>query len=544
MRDKKILFVLPESSKLGNWNSPKPNRGTFELHLGFLWMAAYLIKDGWKVQILDCRWQDYKSFDYGDVLFVGISTVTGVQILNGLEVARHVRKMNPEIPLVWGGPHPTIMPEQTLKNELVDIIVIGEGEKTVSELANFFSGQGKLESILGIGYKKDGNIFINPHRPFLDMDEIDFLPYDIFDADKYGFYDAIPYHSSRGCPYECTFCHNRVVNKRSWRRQSTERLLDIMGKWIAVYRPKYVNFYEDEFSIDRKRLEKICQGFIDRNFNVRWYATGRMNTFSQYDDELLILLKKSGVERIAFGVESGSEKVLQHIKKQITIDNIFETVDKCKKFDIVPVISFIIGFPSEDREDRRKTIKIINELKRIYPLADINGVFLYTPYPGTQTFEEAVKHGLQSPKCLEEWGDFIFSGNKKYYPWLKRREYLRLFTIFQTSRMLSTYANYKIGDILKRVKSDIIKYICKPKVKAIESHSSSSTYQIKMVGKMGYWEIRRKYLFDLFAYIFRAVYFIIARLRWKLSFFGYFVDIWFYEFVRKKILKLRTGFPI
>lgn len=537
MRDKKILFILPESSKRGNWNSPKPNQGTFELHLGLLWMAAYLIKDNWKVHILDCRWQDYRNFDYRDVLFVGISSVTGVQILNGLDIARYVRKMNPEIPLVWGGPHPTIMPKQTLESELVDIVVIGEGEKTVCELANFFCGYGKLESILGIGYKKDDNIYINPPRPFLDMDEIDYLPYDIFDADMYGFSEALPYHSSRGCPYECTFCHNRVVNKRSWRRQSAERVLDILEKWIAVYRPKYVNFYEDEFSIDRKRVEKICKGFIARSFNVKWYATDRMNTFSRCDDELLKLIKMSGCERLAFGVESGSEKVLQHIKKQITIDNIFETVNKCKKFDIVPVISFIMGFPSEDEEDRKKTIKIINELKRLYPRADINGIFLYTPYPGTQIFEEAVEYGLQSPKCLKEWGGFIFSGNKKYYPWLKRREYLRLFTIFQTSIILSAYATYTLGSLIRRFKNGIIKYIYIPK--ASESHPSFPVSQPEKGKNLGFLGIKIRYI-----YIFRAVYFILAKLRWELTFFEYFVDIWFYEFVRKKILKQRTSFSI
>jgi len=540
MKDKKILFLFPEPTRLGNWDSSKPNEGSFDLPLSFLWMAAYLIKDGYEVQILDCRWQDYKYFDYQNILFVGITTMTGVQILNGLEIAQYIRKVDSGIPLVWGGPHPTIMPEQTLENEFIDIVVIGEGEKTVLELANFFSGQGILESILGVGYKKEGKIFINSPRPFLDMDEIDFLPYDIFDANKYGFSIALPYNSSRGCPYACTFCHNRAVNKRSWRKQSAERLLDILEKWIKKYHPKFIHFYEDEFSIDQSRVEKICKGFIDRNFKVTWYITDRMNTFSRYDDEFFKLLKESGCNRIAFGAESASENILQYIQKQISINDIYETVKKCKKFDLVPVISFMVGFPVETEKDRKQTVNVIKELKLFYPQVEVNGVFLYTPYPGTLMFEEVVKRGFQPPKRLEEWGKLIFSENL-YYPWLTKREYLRLLTIVQTSLILNSYANsYKFEVLFRRFKSKIFKYVYRSK--GYESYTSFSDPQSIPAKNQNIKDVEyyKKYLFHMF----RLIYLILADLRWKSNFFEYFIDIWFYEFVQKKILKQKTSSTI
>ena len=496
MKPPKIILCYPEVRKRGNWNSTRAPRRTFVLPLSLLHLSVFLKKQGWNIQILDCRFHDYRTVDYTDVLFVGLSTLTGIQILNGLEIAQFIRKINPKIPLVWGGPHPSIMPDQTLRNDFVDVVVKGEGDKVIVELANAFSGQRQFESILGIGYKKDGNVFINPDRPFMDMDEIDELPYNMFDKEVYDLSQRLPYHSSRGCPHACTFCHNRALNKRSWRRQSAERILENLQELINQYQPSYIDFYEDEFFISQERVATICEGFINRKFNIQWYATGRMDQFSRYDDKFLDLLKKSGCYRLALGAESGSERILQAIAKKITFDDMFKTVEKCKKFDITPVISFMMAFPGETPEDRKQTVNVIKKLKQINPVAEINGVFLYTPYPGTQMFEEAVEQGYRPPASLEQWGTMIFSQNRKNYPWLNWTEYLEVSTVFNTSQVLSKHHKIQFKDS-KNVSSVIINCI-----------------------KFGKFWLKRVYLS-------------LAKLRWKYNYFSLPIEYVVLEFHRK-----------
>lgn len=216
MQNQKILLIYP-----GHFNSLFS-----EIPLPLLYIAWALRKKAFDVEIFDARLQDINTIEDKNYLFVGITSMTGEMLKSAIEAAKYIRNMNPAIPIVWGGVHVSLLPEQSLKSPYVDIVVRGEGELTVQELAETLLNRENLNSIAGISFKRQGVILTNPDRKFMDLDEIDIeLPYDIIDLKQYSNVD-FPLHTSRGCPWKCTFCYNLVFNKRKYRSKSVERVLD------------------------------------------------------------------------------------------------------------------------------------------------------------------------------------------------------------------------------------------------------------------------------------------------------------------------------
>lgn len=400
----KILLVYP-----GGFGSIYP-----ELPLSLVYIAWALKKKNYVIEILDARLKDYRDItSVDDYLFVGFSTMTGPMIKEALNVAEHVRNLNNNIPLVWGGVHVSLLVEQSLQNEFVDIIVRGEGELTVQELADAIANNRPLEGIQGISFKLDGKPVHNPDRAFMDMDDIDKeLPYELFEMDKYFRKDIpmpFPLHTSRGCPFKCGFCYNVVFNKRKWRERSAERVLDEMEYLIKRFNvTEFSLVWEDEFFINVKRVAAICKGIIDRGIKIKWSAFCHFATFAKVSDELLVLLEKSGLELLSFGGESGSQRILDTIvQKGITVEQVLAGTERMSKVNITQVISYMSCMPTETYEDLLETFAVIEKLIKLNPRLVVNGIFLYTPYPGTPMFNIVTKDfNYETPQTLEAWSEF------------------------------------------------------------------------------------------------------------------------------------------
>lgn len=395
----KVLLVYP-----GGFNSSFP-----ELPLPLLYLSWALKKKGFEVTILDTRLRNYSEVKETDYLFVGISSMTGRMIEEGLKVARHIRTLNCSTPLVWGGVHATLLPEQTLKNPFVDIVVRGEGELTVQELAERFRNKEEISDVKGISFKKDGEIVSNPDREFMDLNEIDIeLPYELFEMDKYVF-PSFPVHTSRGCPFRCAFCYNTAFNKRKWRYKKAKRVLDEIEYVTKRFGCDTISFtWEDEFFINVNRVREICEGILNRGIKIRWDSFCRFDSFKKTSDELLTLIEKAGCNTLSFGGESGSQKILDDvIRKDQKIENMINATERLKRTNIRQVVSFMSGLPTETDEDMKKTFELIDRLFKINPNIYINGIFLYTPYPGTRLFDYVTKeYGYIIPESLEKWGEF------------------------------------------------------------------------------------------------------------------------------------------
>jgi anaerobic magnesium-protoporphyrin IX monomethyl ester cyclase len=422
-------------------------------------LASYLRGHGFAAKILDTRVEGYEDLDLQDVLCVGISSMSGLQLKHSLEVARAIRQADPSLPLIWGGVHPSFFPEQTARSKYVDVVVRGEGEESLLEVVRaiesgasleracpepVLSGvEGLVEGIKGITYSTDGLTVSNPDREFMDLDRLSLPAYDLLALDKYAdLLDTFSYESSRGCPFRCKFCYNQNFHKRRWRAKSIEKVLNELETIVGRYHPRRILFIEDLFPVSRRRTLEICRGLIERDMGVGWASYFRADQLSRYSDDDVALLKESGCYELSIGVESGSLRTLKIIGKDITPEQVIVSVRKCLKYDIMPVMSFIIGFPLEMPEDMYRTLDFYDQLMALGDKVEINGLFVYSPYPGTPMYELAVEHGYQPFDSLEGWSEWNFD-DLANTPWCEGKYREQLDAISTIARF--RYFRHRLG---------------------------------------------------------------------------------------------------
>jgi len=454
-----VLLIYP-----GGLNSLFP-----EVPLPHLYLASGLQKNGYDVQIFDARLTDINTIEDKDYLFVGISSMTGEMIKNALEAARKIRQINPKIPIIWGGIHASLLPDETLESEFVDIVVRGEGELTIQDLAHTLETGGDLSDVLGISYKEAGNILHTKDRKTMDLDELDIrLPYHLIDLDKYSL-EYFPVVTSRGCPWRCAFCYIVSFSSRAYRKKSAERVLDEIEYIVNELGYRKITFtYDDEYFIDIKRVRAITIGIIERKLDIEWTAFCRFDSFNRVTDEDLKLIEASGCTLISLGGESGSERLLANvIKKDITLEMMVEGTRRMAQTGITQVVSMISGVPTETIEDQRETFDFMDSLYKANPNVVFNGVFLYTPYPGTELYDRATKDfGFKPPQSLEEWSEFGIYRNvgttwhsKKYIEQCKTLSILTRFPFYRNSFSLKDVNSVLAGQRISKFPFNWMFYI-------------------------------------------------------------------------------------
>jgi radical SAM superfamily enzyme YgiQ (UPF0313 family) len=386
------------------------------LPLGLIAIGSELQKYGYEVKIVDRKTEKnaedviLDALDSNTIAFC-VTCLTGSFIEDALEVCKLVRKKNPKIPLVWGGFHASLLPEQTIKHPLVDIIVRGQGEETMVELADALKNKKSLEKIKGIIYKKNNKVFFNPERPLKDINALERLDYSLVDVEKYIRHDISPrtidYISSRGCCYHCAFCSISTLYGSKWLSYNADRVVDEIEDIVKKYKIDGIHFMDDFFFADPKRVEKICDGIMKRSIKIKWWAMARCDIFIRLPDKLLEKLKKSGCNTLNFGAESGSQRILNMVNKGLKVNEILETAKRCKKYNFNAQFSFMCNFPFENETDLNLTLKLIDDIKEINNKFDV-ALFPFTPSPKTNLFEVSKKYGLKEPKSLEDWIKFDY----------------------------------------------------------------------------------------------------------------------------------------
>jgi anaerobic magnesium-protoporphyrin IX monomethyl ester cyclase len=365
--------------------------------------------------------------------------MTGYQIRNGLILAQRVRELAPGLPIVWGGVHPTIHPDSTVRHSLVDIVAIGEGEETAVELARTIEAGGDLHQVCGIAFKASGQVVQTPDRSKIDMDALPEPDYSLVNVSQYFTIGHISRSrqlqmiTSRGCPFHCSYCYLRLPQLRGYRALSAQHVYDRVRHLSQQYGVKSIYLYDDYFFGDRKRALEFVQLLEEKPLDVQFETSCRIDFLIRESDEFLARLRKTGFTELLIGVESGSNRILKMIHKGFTREQIIEANRRLAKAGISSKMSWMAGFPTETREDFFQTVDLMLQLARESSFCSLTPLGIYTPYPGTELYESCKStFGMQFPATLDGWADYQWQKNNNAF--LSRNDFQLLTKLNVASR--------------------------------------------------------------------------------------------------------------
>ncbi|SPF50173.1 hypothetical protein SBDP1_850034 [Syntrophobacter sp. SbD1] len=443
------------------------------LPLAILCLAAWLRERGsydGQVKVLDANVRNVSAPDFTNAAVVGISAMTGYQVKHGLRIAAMVREANPGALIVWGGIHPSLLPEQTAAHPLVDAVVVGEGEQTFLEVIDaVFSGR-DIDGIPGTYVPgSDGGLAVVSRREFLDLDSMPLPAYDLVNMGDYaGIENQFDYQSSRGCPFKCGFCYNTVFCGSRWRKKASRKVVEELIYLHEKYKVAAFALVDDEFFIDLKRTEAIFDGILASGNKFSLVASCRLDTVRRFPAALIDKMKQAGVIQMFFGAESGSPKILRAIQKGISTEDMIEGAKVVAEAGIRPILSFMSGFPGETSEDFDRTIDIIPQLWATHSLITINGIFPFNPYPGTALYLRSLELGLKAPESLDQWGEWNFQYEPDN-PWLSSDMKYKMEIAFYMVRFMYYLARledrYKGKPIVRIIKILSWPAVCAAKIR-------------------------------------------------------------------------------
>ena len=399
--------------------------------LALLSLAGPLVQAGFQVRFTD----GYLTPDFErailreteGALCLGISILTGPMIGSAIRVARAVKALRPEVPIVFGGWHPTLAVDQTLREPFIDAVVRGQGELTFLELVQRIVQGESWHGIRGLSFKDNGKIQHEAERPVANINDLPAPTYGMVDHGIYASVSGtrqLAYTSSVGCPYQCNYCTDQVFYKRRFNAYRAERVVSDLADLVPRYDIEEVPMFDSNFLVDRKRAVAIARGILDSRVRFRWDFQASTDFVAKMTDDEVALLAESGVWHIGFGTESASQEVLNLMNKRFqTIDQMVETARKTDRAGIHSVFNIIVGYPGETEADRQKTFRIMSDLAREYPDLSFSPN-IFTPYPGLPIWPQLKELGVREPQSLQEWETFALGVN--VLPWLQGEELRRL----------------------------------------------------------------------------------------------------------------------
>jgi anaerobic magnesium-protoporphyrin IX monomethyl ester cyclase len=391
---KKVLLVNPAIDTEKKYGKLVSMMLTPSVPLSIVFLGSFLEKQGYEVGLFDeqiellteRRIQDVvNEFNPGVIGF----TCTTPGMVRSHEIAADIKKINPAIKVVMGNIHPTVLPEETLKDPNVDLVVRGEGEFSFLEYLQALENRGDISKLAGISHRINGRYNHTINRPYENN-------LDVFPPVNWklltDFNDS--YHiewilTSRGCPYKCVFCSARSVSGFKYRYNSPQRVIEEVDAVVQDHGAKFFSFADDNFVVKKDRTREICKHLMERGYHktTTWLCQTRADAV---DEPLLELMREAGCEYISFGIETGTQRLLDLIGKSVKIETIEKAVNMAHRVGIKTRGSFMLGLPTETREDSLATIDFALRL----PL-DIAKFNLAVPYPGTELLNMAIAEGLQ-----------------------------------------------------------------------------------------------------------------------------------------------------
>lgn len=409
--------------------------------LALIHLAAPLVERGYEVTIVDSAIspdpvRDVLAAAEGAVC-LGVSMVTGPMITEAVAVARAVRARRPEVPIVFGGWHPSILPEQTLEPPYVDAVVRAQGEITFLEVVErYAAGERDLDGIAGVLFKRGREVRRGPDRGYTDINALPPRPFHLVDFEAYarkcGGVRWLLYCTSHGCPWDCSYCSNASVYGRNWKPLAAPAAVAEMAALARRYRLQVVDVIDDNYLVRRDRALEIAERLVAERLGVGYYVQTRTDQVDRLSEDELALLARSGLKRIFFGLESGSPRVMRSVNKRLDLETAYRTAERCRRHGIRPSFNLIFGLPAEEEDDLRETLAVVDRIGRANPDADFF-TNIFSPYPGSPIWPLAVARGVREPETLEDWA--AFHPRVQELPWLSPERHARIQRIREYVRL-------------------------------------------------------------------------------------------------------------
>jgi radical SAM superfamily enzyme YgiQ (UPF0313 family) len=360
---------------------------------------------------------------------MGVTILTGAPIRDALKVTRGVKRAHPRLPVVWGGWHPSLFPRECLEEPGVDVSVSGQGEATFVEVVDRLAEGGldaSLSGVQGIAHRVNGQVVQECGRELVDMNRFPTHRYEMIDVERFFQIKGkrqLDYISSQGCRFRCTFCADPQVYNRGWYGYEPERMGEEFEHLWKRYRFDDLNFQDETYFTHKPRVAAVCEEIIRRGLKFSWAATMRADQGMRMEEDLWALVARSGLRRLLIGVESGSQEMMNWLRKDIKLEQVFACAEKCIKHGIAVQFPFIVGFPDETESSVAATLDVVKKLRAMSPTFEV-AIFFYQPYPGSPIADLAWQKGYPQPRTLDEWAAFDFVGARG--PWVTQEKWERI----------------------------------------------------------------------------------------------------------------------
>lgn len=408
--------------------------------MGLLHLGTHLFHQGYEVNILEAnnashgrQFWDKLERELDDAVVVGLSVMTA-QVASAVEIAAEVRRLAPAVPIIWGGVHATLYPEQVAGSSYADFAVRGDGEVTTTNLLAAIEQGANPAMVRGIAFKSESGVITteaaepvdirkSPHPEWNLVADIREIGDMVEVARRTGV--GLPIMTSRGCPHRCAFCINSVLDVQYRYRETGAVMEDI--ERILELGVTQISFFDEDLFANRKMLTEIIGEIERKKLKFRWFASARVDYFKEkhISPELLARIAASGCQQLGLGVESGSQRVLDRLKKDITVADTVTVARRLSDAGIDATFSFMAGMPGETEDDIVQTLRLATSISAINDTFRILGPFVYRPYPGSELYGQCLEQGMHEPASLEEWASSPYVGTEinprdyHLFPWVQ-----------------------------------------------------------------------------------------------------------------------------
>jgi anaerobic magnesium-protoporphyrin IX monomethyl ester cyclase len=408
-----------------------PRAVFYTMPLSLLAVGSHLDPERYEVQIIDGRLEDDPAAAVraalDGALCLGVTVLTGAPIADAVAISRAAKQFRPDLPVIWGGWHPSMFGAECLAEPSVDVTVQAQGEITFLEICDRLAAGESVTNLAGCTVRADdGTTRRNAPRPLADLNTLRRHDYGLLPVERY--YELkgkrqLDYISSQGCAFRCAFCADPFVYNRKWIGLAPDRMGREIEELWQQYRFDDLSFQDETYFSYAPRVEAVADEFLKRGLSITWAATMRADQGARLSEEAMAKCRRSGLRRVIIGVESGSQETMDRIKKDIKLEQVFESAEKCLRHGVNVIFPFIVGFPGEDDDSVQASLDVAKRLRSLSPGFE-TPIFYFKPYPGSALTDDAVRDGYQLPQTLDDWARFDFIGSAG--PWVSPERHRRI----------------------------------------------------------------------------------------------------------------------